>query len=90
MLLTVKANNYKSTHHNFRKEQKLSNQTCNQQRFYKHYLQSDHNGFCDWEITIIDHAETEKSLRQKNYTDIHHKLKAYGPFGFNERNVYAT
>ena len=58
----TRANNYKSTH-NFRKEQILSNQACNQKRFHEHYLQNDHNRICDWEITIIDHAETVKSLR---------------------------
>ena len=60
----VRANNYKSTHRIFRKEQKLSNQAQNQKRFRKHYLQSDYNGICDWEITIKHHVETEKSLNQ--------------------------
>ena len=61
--LRARVNNYKSRHHSFRKEQKLSNQVRNKKRFHKHYLQSDHNEICDWEITIIDNAETEKSLR---------------------------
>ena len=47
----AEANNYKSTHHNFRKEQILSNQAHNRKRFYEHYLQNEHNGICDWEIT---------------------------------------
>ena len=38
----ARANNYKSTHRNFRKEQILSNQARNQKRFHEHYLQ---NGF---------------------------------------------
>ena len=59
------ANNYKSTHRNFRKEQILSNQARNQKIFHEHYLQNNHNGICDWEITLIDNAETAKSLRQK-------------------------
>ena len=79
-----RANNYKSTHRNFWKEQKLSNQAPNQKRFNKHYLQSDHNGTCDWEIAIIDDAEREKSLRQKELYWCH-KLKSYTPFGLNER-----
>ena len=62
---------------------------CNQQHFYKHYLQSDHNGIRDWEITITDHAEPEKSLRQKELY-WHLELKTYVPFGFNEHAVYAT
>ena len=55
-----RTNNYKSTHCNFWKGQKLSNQARNQKCHYKHYLENDHNGICDWEITIIDHAEKEK------------------------------
>ena len=64
----ARANNYKSTHRNFRKEQILSNQARNQKRFHEHYLQKDHNRICDWKITIIDHAETVKCLRQSNCT----------------------
>ena len=60
----ARANNYKSTHPNFRKEQIVSNQAHNQKHFHEHYLQNDHNRICDWEITIVDHAETVKSLRQ--------------------------
>ena len=85
----ARANNYKSTHRNFRKEQILSNQARNQKRFHEHYLQNEHNGICDWEITIIDHAETVKSLRQKELY-WYHKLKTYAPFGLNERDVYAA
>ena len=60
----TRANNYKSTHRNSREEQKLSNQARNQKHFHKHYLQSDHNRIFDWEITIIDYAETKKFLWQ--------------------------
>ena len=59
----ARANNYKGTHRNFQKEQKLSKQTRDQKRFHKRYLQKHHNGTCDWEITIIDDADREKSLR---------------------------
>ena len=59
----ARANNYKSTHRYFRKEQILSNQARDQKRFHKYYLQNDHNGICDWEITIIDHAEIFKAKR---------------------------
>ena len=31
----------------------------------EYYLENDHNGIYDCEITIIDYAETEKSLIQK-------------------------
>ena len=38
---------------------------------------------------ITDHAEPEKSLRQKELY-WHLELKTYVPFGFNEHAVYAT
>ena len=85
----ARANNYKSMHRNFRKEQILSNQACNQKHFYEYYLQNDYNGICDWEITIIDHAETIKSLRQKEM-HWYHKLKTYAPYGLNEHDVSAA
>ena len=72
----ARAINYKSTHRNFWKEQTLSNQAPNQKRFREHYLQNDRNGICDWKITLIDHPETVKSLRQKELY-WYHKLKTY-------------
>ena len=42
-----RANNYKSKHRNFWKEQILSNQARIQKRFHEHYLQNDHNRICD-------------------------------------------
>ena len=42
----ARANNYRSTHRNFWKGQKLSNQTRNQKRHYKHYLVNDHDRIC--------------------------------------------
>ena len=85
----ARVNNNESTHSTFRKEQKLSNQARNQKCFHKHYLQSDHIGTFDVEITIIDHAETKKSLRQKELY-WYHKLKACAPVDLNERDVYAV
>ena len=91
MLLKVRAraNNYKSTHRNFRKKQKLSSQARNQKHFHEHYLQNGYIWICDWEIKIIDHAETIKSLRQKEL-DWYHKLKTHAPFGLNDRDVYVV
>ena len=43
----ARANNYKSTHRNFWKEQKLSKQGREQKLLHKHYLQNDHNAMCD-------------------------------------------
>ena len=61
-------NNCKSKYHNFLKEQILSNQVCKQERFREHYQQNDHSRICEWEITITDHAETVKPLRQEECT----------------------
>ena len=36
----ARANNYKSTHRNFWKEQKLSNQARNQKRYHQRYLEN--------------------------------------------------
>ena len=64
----TRVNKYKNRHCNFQKDQILSNQARNQERFHEHYLQNDHNGICDCEITILDHTETVKSLSKKNCT----------------------
>ena len=85
----ARANNYKSTHRNFCKSHTLPNQARNQKRLHEHYLQTGHNGIDDWDITIIDQADTEKSLRKKELF-WNHKLKTYAPFGLNEREVYAA
>ena len=83
----ARATNYKSTHRDFQKEQILSNQGRNQKRFHEHYLQNDHNRISAWEVTIIDHAEMVKSLRQKELY-WYHKLKTYALYGLNECDVY--
>ena len=43
---SARANEYKTTHRNFWKGQKLSNQACIQKPHYKH-LENDHNKICD-------------------------------------------
>ena len=55
----ARANNYKSTHRNFWKLKKLSDQARNQKRYHEYYRENDHNGICGWEITIIDQAKKE-------------------------------
>ena len=42
----ARANNYKSTHRNIWKEQKLANHARNQKRHHEHYLENKHNGTC--------------------------------------------
>ena len=44
----ARANNYKSTHRNFLKEQMLSNQTRNQKRFHEHISIMIITGFVSW------------------------------------------
>ena len=61
----ARAKNYKRIHRNFRKEKILSNQARDHKRSHEHYMQNDHNGISDLEITIIDHAVMVKLLRQK-------------------------
>lgn len=75
----TRANNYKSTHYNFRKEQKLSNQARNQKHLHEHLHKT----------TILDQAKTEKSLQQKELC-WYHNLKTYAPFDVNERDVFAA
>ena len=46
-------------------------------------------GFFDWEITIIDHAKTERYLRQKELY-WYDKLKTYAPFVLDEGDAHAA
>ena len=57
--------------------------------FTRPILSPQSDGICEWEITIIDHAETVKSLRQ-NELYWYHKLKTYAPYGLNKRDIYAA
>ena len=59
----ARGNNYKNSHRNFQKEKILSNQARNQKCFHEHYTQNDHNRICDWETTLIDHADTAKGKK---------------------------
>ena len=71
------------------KVNKLLNQAHKHKVFHKHCLQSDNNGIRDQKITMIEQAETEKSLRQKELY-WYHRLKTCILFGLNEREVYAV
>ena len=82
----ARGNNYKRMHRNFRKEKILSNQARDHKRSHEHYMQNDHNGISDLEITIIDHAVMVKLLRQKELY-WYHNLKTYAPFGINGLDV---
>ena len=63
---------------NFSTRTKSAKPNVQPEQFHKHYLQSDHNVIFDWEITIIDHAETEKPLSSKELC-WYHKSKKYAP-----------
>ena len=53
-----KFNNYKSAHRNFIKEN-----TVKQASFHSHYEDGKHHGMSDWEITLIDQAESADDLK---------------------------
>lgn len=84
-----RSNNCTRTHCNFQKKEKLSNQARSGKLFPENYLQSDHSGICNWEITITHNALTEKFLKQTKWYWCH-KLKTYTTFGLNERDFYGA
>ena len=53
-----KFNNYKSAHRN-----SLKGNTVKQASFHAHYEDDKHHGMSDWEITLIDQAESTDDLR---------------------------
>ena len=80
-------NNYKSVHRKYRNQffsDKRGNKTsiC-QEKFHKHFCGDGHTGIEDWEITLIDSATSEKSLREKELF-WQYKLQTFFPFGLNE------
>ena len=80
-------NNYKSTQRMLLKKDVVRKEILKQKRFHKHYYSDRHNGIQDWVITLIDSADTLTELRKKELYWMY-KLKAYAPYGLNERNVY--
>ena len=82
--LKSRANNYKSK---FVNKEAVPKQALKQKRFHEHYCSDRHNGIEDWVITLIDSTDTLKELRKK---ELHwmYKLKTYGPYSLNKRDVY--
>ena len=82
-------NNYKSVHRKYSlqtsdKDNELAKRDkIYQEKFHKHFCQNDHKGIEDWEITLIDSAPTENSLRQKELF-WQYKLETFFPLGLNE------
>ncbi len=54
-----------------------------QEKFHHHFCQEGHKGIEDWEVTLIDSAFSEKSLRRKELF-WQYKLKTFHPDGLNE------
>ena len=54
-----------------------------QEKFHHHFCEEGHKGIEDWEVTLIDSAFSEKSLRSKELF-WQYKLKTFHPDGLNE------
>jgi len=53
---------------------------------FSHFDQNDHHGMQDWQFQIIDCAQNEGQLRQRE-SFWQFKLKTFLPIGLNERSV---
>ena len=82
-----RANSYKSTQRKFVNKEAVPKQALKQQRFHEHYCSDGHNGIQDWDITLIDSADTLKQPKKKELYWMY-KLKIYAPYGLNKRDVY--
>ena len=82
-----RANKYKITQRKFMNKEAVPKQALKQKRFHEHYCSERHNGIKDWVITLIDSADTLKEFRRKELYWMY-RLKAYAPYGLNERDVY--
>ena len=82
-----RANNYKSTQRKFVNKEAVPKKALKQKRFHGHDCSDRCNGIEDWVITLIDSADTLKKLKKKELYWMY-KLKAYAPFGLNQRDVY--
>ena len=80
-------NNYKSTQRKFVNKEAVPKQALIQKRFQEHYCSDRHNSIEDWVVTLIDSADTLKTLKRKELYWMY-KLKTYSGYGLNERDVY--
>ena len=78
----LRFNNYKS--HN--KKFNLKQSGVPQESFHAHFNTIGHNGKEDWEVTLIDQAQTLASVRRKECF-WQYKLDTFIPNGLNEREV---
>ena len=83
-------NNYKSQHRCFISRQQqgtlVQGRPVPQAKLHAHFQQADHNGLNDCSFKVIDAADTEKHLRQKE-SFWQETLKVFSPNGLNEREV---
>jgi len=79
-------NNYKSAYRNFAMEKQ---EKVLQKEFHEHFRTSGHYGMEDWNITLIDHASTERDLRRRE-SFWQHKLNCFVPEGLNTCEVPIT
>ena len=76
-----KFNNYKSAHRNF-----IQGNTVKQASFYAHFYNDKHPCMSDWEITLIDQADSVYELRRRE-SFWHYELDTFQPNGLKERDV---
>ena len=74
----MRLNNYKSTHKSFKIKKRET-----QKLLHGHYIQDDHEGKNDWQLTLIDQRTTNAKLRKR---ELHwqHRLKTLFANGLNE------
>ena len=74
-------NNYKSAHRNF-----IKGNTFKQVSFHAYFEDYKHHGMSDWEITLIDHAESvDNPTRRESFWQ--YELDTFQPNGLNEGDV---
>ena len=76
----IRFNNYKSCNNRHKTT------TVPQQEFHNHFDEPGHNGYLDWEITLIDQGDNENSVRKRERF-WQYKLNTFLPNGFNDSEV---
>ena len=77
----LRFNNYKNANRKFN-----LNHSVPQETLHAHFKQADHNGFSDFEFTLIDQAADLRALRCKE-AFWQYQLETFNPNGLNEREV---
>ena len=74
-------NYYKSTHRNF-----IKGNTVKQASFHAHFDDDKYHGMSDWEIALINQAESVEDLRRR-VSFWEYQLDTFQPNRLNERDV---